>query len=218
MDGAGAFGLNGPGSFGGAPPYGQEVSFGPNPPANPANVAGADFSSGGGGDVASRIMGLVEKNPGALLSGGLLGLQMLKGNEQYPAEKSIQQQAGEAGTTGRALSGYIFSGTLPPGAQTAVDQATNAAKATIRSRYAQMGLGGSTPEAEALQSVDRNAASQTFQMADQLLQQGADYTKLSGSLYSELLKAQAGTDQELMQSLAVFAGGLGGLRGGGSRA
>jgi hypothetical protein len=174
--------------------------------------------SGGGGDIGSSIMGLIQNNPGALLSGGLLASQLFRGNEQYPAEKSLQTLATNTGTQGAALSGYINSGTLPPGAKQAVDQATNAAKATLRSRFAETGLSGSTMEAQALGEVDSRAAGQTFQMADQLLAQGADFTKISGTLYDELLKTQAGTDQEFQKALMTFAGGLGGLRGGGSTA
>jgi hypothetical protein len=170
---------------------------------------------GGGGDIGSSIMGLIQNNPGALLSGGLLASQLFRGNEQYPAEKSLQTLATNTGTEGAALSGYINSGTLPPGAKQAVDQATNAAKATLRSRFAETGLSGSTMEAQALGEVDTRAAAQTFQMADQLLQQGANYTNISANLYNELLKTQAGTDQEFQRSLMAFAGGLGGLRGGG---
>jgi hypothetical protein len=55
-------------------------------------------------------------------------------------------------------------------------------------------------------------------MADQLLQQGANYTNISANLYNDLLKTQAGTDQEFQRALMTFAGGLGGLRGGGSTA
>jgi hypothetical protein len=172
--------------------------------------------AGVGGGFGADIMGLIQNNPGALLSGGLLASQLFRGNEQYPAEKSLQTLATNTGTQGAALSGYINSGTLPPGAKQAVDTATNAAKATLRSRFAETGLSGSTMEAQALSQVDSRAAAQTFQMADQLLAQGADFTKISGTLYDDLLKTQAGTDQEFQKALMTFAGGLGGLRGGGS--
>jgi hypothetical protein len=205
VDGTGAMGLSDPnaaGSFGGV---GTGQSFGGN--------FGADPAAGGFG---SDIMGLIKNNPGALLSGGLLATQLFRGNQQYPAEQSLNTLATNTGTQGAALSGYVQSGTLPPGAKQAVDQATNSAKATLRSRFAEAGLSGSTMEAQALGEVDSRAAAQTFQMADQLLAQGADFTKISGTLYDELLKTQAGTDQEFQKALMSFAGGLGGLRGGGS--
>ncbi len=173
----------------------------------------SDMSGVGGGGFASDIMGLIQKNPGALLSGGLLASQLFRGNEQYPAEKTLNTLGTNTGTQGAALSGYIQSGTLPPGAQQAVTQATEGSKATLRSRFAQMGLSGSTMEAEALSNVDRQAAAQTFQFADQLLARGADFTQISQQIQGELLKSQAATDQEFQKSLMAFAGGLGGLRG-----
>lgn len=184
-------------------------------------ISGAGVTSGGtidasGGGFGADIMGLIKNNPGALLSGGLLATQLFRGNQQYPAEQSLNTLATNTGTQGAALSGYIQSGTLPPGAKQAVDQATNSAKATLRSRFAEAGLSGSTMEAQALGEVDSRAAAQTFQMADQLLAQGADFTKISGTLYDELLKTQAGTDQEFQKALMAFAGGLGGLRGAGT--
>jgi hypothetical protein len=203
VDGSGAMGLNSPNTF---------LLPGTDQPISNSYMAPA----GGGGDIGSSIMGLIQNNPGALLSGGLLASQLFRGNEQYPAEKSLQTLATNTGTQGAALSGYINSGTLPPGAKQAVDTATNAAKATLRSRFAETGLSGSTMEAQALSQVDSRAAAQTFQMADQLLAQGADFTKISGTLYDDLLKTQAGTDQEFQKALMTFAGGLGGLRGGGS--
>jgi hypothetical protein len=204
-------GLSGPGGF--VLPTGDG---GVSAPIGPATSGTFTFPAAGGtlGHIGSSIMGLIEKNPGLLLSGGLLGMNLLKGNEQYPAEKQLNTLATNAGTQGQALAGYINSGTLPPGAHEAVTSATNAAKATMRSRFAQMGLSGSSMEAQALGDIDRQAAAQTFQMADRLLMEGANYSQLAGQLYNNILQSQVATDRELQQSLMTFAGGLGGLRAG----
>jgi hypothetical protein len=211
MDAAGAMGLSSPDPF--AP---SSSGGGPGDPWANSGGTGGTWSSaggGGGGGFASDIMGLVKKNPGMLLSGGLLASQLFRGNQQYPAEQTLQGLATNTGTQGAALSSYIQSGTLPPGAQQAVTQATEGSKATLRSRFAQMGLSGSTMEAEALSNVDRQAAAQTFQFADQLLARGANFTQISAQIQAELLKTQAGTDAEFQRSLMTFASGLGGLRG-----
>jgi hypothetical protein len=168
----------------------------------------AASSSKSGFDIGSFI----SKNPGVLLGGGLLGAQMLMGNEALPAEKQLNQAAGEARSLGRAFTAPIFSGTLPPGAQAAVDSATNAAKAKVKSSYASLGLAGSTMEAQNLAAVDREAAAQTFKMADMLLAQGADYTKLSDSLYQTLLQTQLAQESDFSKSLGVFASGLAGAK------
>lgn len=233
MDGSGAAGLSDPFGFPSAPgaggfqntgfSAGDLASLSPSPTqATAAYGAAGGAPDGAGGfdlsNLGSKALGLLEKNPGVLLSGGLLASQLFRGNQPYPAEQSIQNLATNTGTQGAALSAYINSGTLPPGAQQAVSSATEAAKATTRSRYANLGLTGSTMEAQALQGIDQHAAAQTFQIADQLLAQGADYTKISGSLYNTLLQTQAAQDQEFQKALMTFAGGLGGLRGGGTTA
>jgi hypothetical protein len=206
VDGAGAMGLSSPNDFL-LPGTDQPIAGGFT--AQPAQPM-----FGGGGDIGSSIMGLIQNNPGALLSGGLLASQLFRGNEQYPAEKQLQNLATNAGTQGQALSGYLQSGTLPPGAQANVDASRNAAEAGIRSADARLGIAGSTMEAQQIGEAKQQAAGQQYLIADQLLKQGADYTKISGTLYDELLKTQAGTDQEFQKALMTFAGGLGGLRGG----
>jgi hypothetical protein len=183
-------------------------------------ITGAGVTSGGtidaGGGFGADIMGLIQRNPGALLSGGLLASQLFRGNEPYPAEKQLQNLATNAGTQGQALSGYLQSGTLPPGAQANVDASTNAAEARIRAANARLGLSGSTMEAQQLGEAKQQAAGQQFLIANELLGQGAKYTNISANIYDELLKSQAGTDQEFQKALMAFAGGLGGLRGGGT--
>jgi hypothetical protein len=209
-----------PGSFGGSAvgPPSPALNFGPDPTAGiyTSGAGGGNWSSDGG--LGSSIMGLIQNNPGALLSGGLLASQLFRGNEQYPAEKQLQTLATNTGTQGAALSGYLQSGTLPPGAQATVDASRNAAEAGIRSADARLGISGSTMEAQQIGEAKQQAAGQQFLIANELLGQGAKYTNLSANIYDELLKSQAGTDQEFQKALMTFAGGLGGLRGGGSTA
>jgi hypothetical protein len=184
-----------------------------NPAVDTAGVGG-DWSprSDASGGWASKVMGLVEKNPGVLLGGAVLGAEALMGNQPLPAERKLTQAASEAAGTGKTLSSYIFSGTLPAGAREAVDAATNAAKARVKSSYGQMGLAGSTMEAQAIQQIDQAAAAQSFQMADQLLKEGADFTKISDTLLSELLKTQSANEGDFVKSLGLFAGGLAGAK------
>jgi hypothetical protein len=210
-----------PGSFGGTGigPPSPALNFGADPAAQPgvytSGGAGGDWSSGSGG-----LFGGLNITPDmlykGLISGAPLLMNLMRGNEQYPAEKQLQGLATNASTQGQALSGYINSGTLPPGAQANVDAATKAGEAKIRTTNARMGLSGSTMEAQQLAGVRQQAAGQQFDIAESLLKQGTEYSKLGGALTAELLKTQAGTDQEFQRALLAFAGGLGGLRGGGA--
>ena len=121
-----------PGGFGGSGvgPPSPALNFGPDPTPGvyTSGTGGGDWSSGGGG-----IQGLLDKfssNPGLLLQAAPLVMSLLGGQGPYPAEKTLQTQATNLGSEGAALSGYINSGTLPPGAKQAVDASTNAQKAT----------------------------------------------------------------------------------------
>ena len=170
-------------------------------------------ASGAGGGVLDTAAGLL-KSPLTLplLAGGGLALDFLlqKPPSQMPEAQPIEQAAAQLGAEGTTLQSYLTTGTLPPGAQAAVDQATNAAKAQIRSNYANLGLTGSTMEASAMNQADQNAAAMTFQIADQLLAQGANFTQLSTQLYTNILNLTVQQDAAFQQALGNFAGGLAG--------
>ena len=132
-----------------------------------------------------------------LLSGGLAN--------QFPEAGALEASASQLQSTGSGLINTYQTGTLPPGAQTQVDQATAAAKATVRSNFASMGLSGSSMEAGALAEVDRNAASQTFQIQQQLVNSGLNELQLGDQLYGNLLQIQLQQDQQLSDAIGRFA-------------
>ncbi len=209
-------------SFGLAPPSTGANLLGLSDPgmapvSAPAGAAAPSSGSwlsnlfgGGGGGAAGGGLGKILGNPGVLLAGGALGADILMGNQPLPAQNQLTQAAGEAASMGRGLSSYIFSGTLPPGAQEAVTNATTAATAKIKSSFAALGMAGSTAESQAVQQIHEAAAAQTFQMADQLLKQGANYSQLSDQLYQTLLQTQMSQENALTQSIGTFAAGLAG--------
>lgn len=175
-------------------------------------VAGPqDFSSATEGGIGSGLSSLLH-NPGALLGAGVLGIEGMKANQPLPEQTQLNQLAARTAGQGANLMNYINTGTLPPGAQDAVNQSTQAAKAAVRANYAQLGLTGSTMEAEALANVDRASAAQTEQIAQGLLSQGANLTTLSADLYQNLLKDTLGQDQAFQEALSRFAAGLAGAR------
>jgi hypothetical protein len=63
-------------------------------------------------------------------------------------------------------------------------------------------------EQQAKQGVDRQAAAQTFQIADQLMKTGVGVQSQTAGIYSELLRAQMQKDQEFQRALQSFASGL----------
>jgi hypothetical protein len=105
---------------------------------------------------------------------------------------------------------YQQSGTLPAGLQDALRGATNAAKAQVRSKYAQMGLAGSTMESQALGQIDQTSASQTAQIAMQLFQQGVGLDQIASQIYSNLLRVEMQQDTNLQNAVSSFARGISG--------
>lgn len=178
-----------------------------------------DFSGATEASSASPFSSMIDnavnsltKNPLALLGAGGLALDyfMTPSISQMPEAKPLEQAAGNLAQTGSNLTSYLFSGTLPPGAQEAVQGATQAAKAQIRSNYANLGLTGSTMEQQALGMVDQNAAAQTFSIANQLMGEGANFTNLSDQLYQNILNLTLQQDTAFQSALSRFAGGLAG--------
>lgn len=174
------------------------------------DLSSANFGpSGALGDIGN----ILSNNPGAVV--GALGLGYNALNQpKLPSVSSqignLESQANALSAQGSQLSSYLFNGTLPPGAQAAVNQATLAAKAKVRSSYAGLGLSGSSMEAEALANIDQQQAALTFNLADQLLGQGLNATGLSSSLYQSILQTSTQSQAQLQSSIANFAAALAG--------
>lgn len=177
-----------------------------------------DFSaalpaSSGFGTMLDNAVSSLTKNPLALLGAGGLALDymMTPSLSQMSEAQPLETAAGQLARTGSNLQSYLQSGTLPPGAAEAVQSATNAAKATVRSNYANLGLTGSTMESQALNMVDQNAAAQTFSIANQLMSEGANFTNMSDQIYQNILNETLQQDTAFQQALASFSGGLAGM-------
>lgn len=153
-------------------------------------------------------------NTGGILKGlvgaGGLAYNAAKSNTSTPAEKAVQAQAQSAGAQGTQLESYLANGTLPPGAQQYVDQQTAGQKASIRSKYAQMGMSGSTAEAQELSGVDTAAQAQMFQLATQLYQTGVSQTGASSQLYTTLMNAENQDNTAMGSAISNFVASLGG--------
>ena len=145
-----------------------------------------------------------------LLAAAPLLMNMMNGSSSDASMKALTQQAAETGSQAKTNMAYMQSGTLPAGLQDTLRGATNAAKAQIKSNYAQMGLAGSTMEAQAMQQVDQASAGQTAQIAMQLFQQGVGLSEIESSIYSKLLTAQMAQDKQFSDALAGFARGMSG--------
>lgn len=147
----------------------------------------------------------LESNVSPLIAAGGIGLDALKGNKQSGAEKNIEAQAGQLGAQGTQLQNYLQTGTLPAGEQAGVNQALQSAIASIKSRYASMGMSGSSAEQQDIANATQQAQAATAQMQEQLLSTGINETGMSSQLYSELLKSLMANDSSLSGAIANFA-------------
>src|SRR5262249_48062006 len=84
-------------------------------------------------DPMGALKGIAEtpiKNPlGLALGAGALGYDVIQGQKMAQSEKSLLAGAQQQGALGAQLSSYLATGTLPPGLQTALNNATASAKA-----------------------------------------------------------------------------------------
>src|SRR5208282_2883682 len=89
----------------------------------------------------------------------LLGGAPGQANLNQMAEQ-FQANAVGANTTAATLEAPLTTGVLPAGQQAALDAATRDSITTIKSKYASMGLSGSSMEADAISSAQVQANAQ----------------------------------------------------------
>jgi hypothetical protein len=186
---------------------------------NPPAVSDAGGDGGGVSGILDKIG--IGSNSGDWISTGTAGKLALglgtaaydlskPGVKSLPGYQQLSTEAGQLGPQAAQLESYVTNGTLPPGAQAAVDQATQQAVVTVKSRYASMGQSGSTAEAEAIAGIQQNAAAQGFQIANQLLQSGISESGLASSIYQSILSTSIQQNDATISAISGLAGALGG--------
>lgn len=152
---------------------------------------------------------IAASNPQAVIGALGLGYDVLnQGN--IPGLGPISSFASQEEKAAQANQSYVNTGTLPPGAQAALTQATEAAKAQVRSKYAQLGMSGSTAETQELSNVDISAVGEQFSIASQLLQAGASQANVTQEMLNEILGVNEQQEAATTQAISSFAGSLGG--------
>lgn len=146
--------------------------------------------------------------------GGLKGAQLPAGAQPGPVSNQLVGQATNLGTTGAALQQPLVSGVLPPGAQASIDQLTQSEIARIKSQFGEMGLSGSTMEAQAIAQAQQSAQARAFQIAQNMAQLGLSDMSASSQIFEQLLNSGLQSDQQFQTALSQFAAALAG--GGGT--
>lgn len=171
----------------------------------------------------SDALGWLKSNPGLAASLGIGGASLLKGlispsklpNQDQLSSIAAQagSQAGSLSAQGQALLGPIQGGPLPPGLEAQVTQGLRDAISTTQSRYAALGLSGSTMEADQIAKLQESAVIERGKLAMNLAQEGNALISQSttdlgieAGIYQDLMKAQVSQDDQLSASIAQFAG------------
>lgn len=174
--------------------------------AHPASSGSAFLDKPGFGTFKDMLIA----NPGAAVSAAGIGADALKNNQMVKGQRQIQNTAGQLGAQGQALQGYLQTGTLPPGVQGSINQAAEAQKASIRSRYANEGGSGSSAMQTDLAAVDAWAKGQGTETALKLLDTGINESALSATLYQDIARNSLEQDNALGSAISKFASSLAG--------
>lgn len=202
------------------PTQGGGVPFQSAPPTN--NNAPAPPAAQGGSfldNLFSSVSKSVSSNPLSFLGAAGMAYNAYNANQamkDIPSLSQIapqlRQQAASLNAQGQQLASYLTSGSLPPGLQASLDQATKSAKATIISNFASRGMSTDPTKNSALASelaaVDAQAVVSTAQIGQNLMQTGINETQLSSGLYTTLANIDNAAQQRIQQSIANFAAAL----------
>lgn len=191
------------GAGGATPPVGATI---------PQAAGGiANYFKNNPGLLAALGIGAAGTLAGPKLSGAINKVPQegaLKGLASQEASLQAQQQQ-----LGGELTQPLITGNLPPEAAQSVTNAVNDAISTTKARYANLGLSGSTMEADAIANIQNQKSALTFQIAQQMATTGqaaltgaANALGLQDQVYSQLMQAQVQQDQALQQAIASFAG------------
>lgn len=156
-----------------------------------------------------NILKAAGSNANILLPAAGLGYQALTATKAPEGLDAIRASAAQTGAQGQVMQKYLETGTLPPGLQAGLDQAREAAKASIRSRYANLPGQSSAMEQE-LANADQTAAAQGGQLAIQLFSQGMSESQVSNQLYEAILQQSLERDKELSGAVGNFATAMAG--------
>lgn len=180
----------------------------------------------------SNVSDFVKSNAGALTLGGaglaanlaapMLAKLGLTGS--IPNQGALTGVAGQAANAAGSANAYagtleapLTTGVLPQGAQQQVTQALNDSITSIKSKYASLGLTGSTAEQAAISEAQSQSQQMTFTIAQQMAQTGIQAGNqatadlgLEGTIYNDLTQAQISQDTALQNAIASFTGAIGG--------
>lgn len=167
----------------------------------------------GGGGILGGVGNFLQNNPSTVLAGLLPMLGNFFKPQLPPQAKKLEAQADKQMDqvnnmimpTALANQQGMINDQLMRG----MDQNLGRQKAAMRKAYADMGMSGSTMEAQDLAGLDQQAMTQQVQIGQQMAQTGlSTAASLSGQAsgwYSEVMAQQVQQDKDLEDAIAQIA-------------
>ncbi len=177
-------------------------------PGLQSTATDSSFASGATG-TGSKILDWIKSNPGILLGGGGILASLLM-NNNTPGLGTLQNEANMQAAQGNQMARSLQTGQLPAGAQAALDQAMQAAKATTHSTDASLGISGSTMEGQSVAGIDQAAAAQKFGMLKDLTSMGLQEVGAADSLYKTIMDTEIAQDRATSDAISRIAAALAG--------
>lgn len=178
-------------------------------PASAPDGFGGSSPSVTNSSSSTGIKGLLDKigiTPTQALTGAGLGAAAIAGNKKTSAEKNLEAVAGTESATGNQLIANAQAGTLPAGMDAAIQQQTNDAITAVKSKYASLGLSGSSSELQAINQIQQQAGQQRAEQLQQILAQGLSAVGAAGSTDQSIAQSQLNQDKSLYDTLVGLAG------------
>jgi hypothetical protein len=152
---------------------------------------------------------IVASNPGAVANALLLGYDQFKGSNvkglnALKAEAASQQQQS------KALENYLNTDTLPGGLQAGLTKSLQDAQQQIKSKYASMGMSGSSAEASDLAYAKVANDAQKGQYQIDLLQAGIQEAGMSAADLKDIININQTQSNAIMNQWGQFFTALGG--------
>jgi hypothetical protein len=135
-------------------------------------------------------------------------INLLRGNQPVKGEAQVNAAAAQDTAQGNQLQSYLQTGTLPPGAQATINASVAAQQAQIRSQYANMGMTGSSAEAQDLAAAQSEGVAQATNVATSLLQTGIAENEYGTQLYGDILNENLQKDNDLGSAIGNFASAM----------
>ena len=176
--------------------------------ATVAGEAGGEGLTGSISNIAGKAGDWLAKNPTAVLSGLGLAYNVMRGQQTPKYSAEMQAQAAALQAQGAQLQGYLNSGTLPPGIGAALSGAHDSAASAIRSRYANMGMSGSSAEMQDLNNLAQTTVSQGADIANKLLATGVSEQQFASGLYQNLMATSMQQDTNMSNAIAGFTNAM----------